>query len=148
MEDLIRTLKIIKQNNLLDKYIDFIRFPFYRNLEINTQINFDFPLTVFIGQNGCGKSSCLHALYGSPEGYTPYRFWFDTKVDPINYYNEQRKRHSFWYSFNENGRTYQVIKARIRRGDDPNYWETSRPLGWAGMKTRKDNKRDSPIVKK
>ncbi|WP_190809535.1 ATP-dependent endonuclease [Flagellimonas sp. S3867] len=129
-------------------YIDFIRFPYYRNIEIDTRINFDFPLTVFIGQNGCGKSSCLHALYGAPDRYTPYKFWFDTKVDPVKYYDEQRKRHSFWYSFNEKGQTKEVIKARIKRKNDPNYWETSRPLAWAGMRTRVDkNERDKPITK-
>jgi predicted ATP-dependent endonuclease of OLD family len=143
----IKKIKIIKEKNQFHKYIDFIQFPYYRNLEIDTNISFDFPLTVFIGQNGCGKSSCLHALYGVPDGYTPYKFWFDTKVDPIQYYDESRKRHSFWYSFQENGSSFQVIKARIKRENDPNYWETSRPLSWAGMKKRADGGRDKPIIK-
>lgn len=146
--DIIKTISSIKNAGGFNKYIDFIQFPFYRNIEIDTRITFNFPLTVFIGQNGSGKSSCLHALYGAPERYTPYKFWFDTKVDPVNYYDEQRKRHSFWYSFKEGNRTYQVIKARIKRQNDPNYWETSRPLAWAGMRTRADrNERDSPVVK-
>ena len=136
----------IKAANQFKKYIDFIQFPFYRNLELDQRINFEFPLIVFIGQNGCGKSSCLHALYGAPLNKTPYDFWFDTKVDPVSYYNEQRKRHSFWYSYkDESGITREVIKARIKRGNDPNYWETSRPLKWAGMKKRND--RDKPIDK-
>lgn len=143
----IKKIKRIKKKNQFHKYIDFIQFPYYRNLEIDTNISFDFPLTVFIGQNGCGKSSCLHALYGVPDGYTPYKFWFDTKVDPIQYYDESRKRHSFWYSFQENGSSFQVIKARIKRENDPNYWETSRPLSWAGMKKRADGGRDKPIIK-
>lgn len=146
---LVDILKKQKSENQFKKYIDFIQFPFYRNVEIDTRITFDFPLTIFIGQNGCGKSSCLHALYGAPDKYTPYKFWFDTKVDPVNYYNEKRKRHSFWYSFvDSSGSKKEVIKARIKRKDDPNYWETSRPLAWAGMKTRSaKNERDSPIVK-
>ncbi len=145
---LIWVIRTIKTTNRLKQYIDFIQFPYYRNIEIDTRITFDFPLTVFIGQNGCGKSSCLHALYGTPDGYTPYKFWFDTKVDPIHYYNNQHKRHSFWYSFKEVGKTREVIKARIKRKNDPNYWETSRPLAWAGMKTRTNrNDRDKPIKK-
>jgi predicted ATPase len=148
LSEVILLIKRIKSANQFNRYIDFIRFPFYRNLEIDTIINFDFPLTVFIGQNGCGKSSCLHALFGAPKNYTPYSFWFDTKVDPITYYNDERKRHSFWYSFkDEHGVLKEVIKARIKRGDDPNYWETSRPLSWAGMTPRDDNKRDKPLVK-
>ena len=148
LASLISTINKIKSAGRFLRYIDFIKFPFYRNIDIDTKINFDFPLTVFIGQNGCGKSSCLHALYGAPDRYTPYKFWFDTKVDPVSYYDEQRKRHSFWYSYKERNQTYEVIKARIKRQNDPNYWETSRPLAWAGMRTRRNrNERDSPIVK-
>ena len=79
LDDLIQICENLKENEVFKKYIEFIQFPFYRNLEIDTRITFDFPLTVFVGQNGCGKSSCLHALYGAPDRYTPYRFWFDTK---------------------------------------------------------------------
>lgn len=148
LPQLISTINAIKSAGQFERYIDFIQFPFYRNVEIDTRITFDFPLTVFIGQNGCGKSSCLHALYGAPDRYTPYKFWFDTKVDPVSYYDAQRKRHSFWYSFQESNQTKEVIKARIKRQNDPNYWETSRPLAWAGMRTRANrNERDSPIVK-
>ncbi len=124
---LISEVYSIKTASLLKRYIDFIQFPFYRNIEIDSRITFDFPLSVFIGQNGCGKSSCLHALYGAPDRHTPYKFWFDTKVDPVSYYNDKRKRHSFWYSFKDNNQTKEVVKARIKRKNDPNYWETSRP---------------------
>lgn len=147
--ELIPIISRIKSSNNFKNYIDFIRFPFYRNLEIDSIINFEFPLTVFIGQNGCGKSSCLHALYGAPRNHTPYSFWFDTSVDPIEYYNDNKKRHSFWYSYkHSDGTVKEVIKARIRRNDDPNYWETSRPLAWAGMSTTGRPGRDEPLDKK
>lgn len=148
LDQLINTVKRIQNSGSILNYIDFIQFPYYRNLEVNCKINFEFPLTVFIGQNGCGKSSCLHALYGAPRGTTPYEFWFDTSVDPVEYYDDLRKRHSFWYKFKDADNTYkEVIKARIRRNNDPNYWETSRPLIWAGMISREDGGRDSPIRK-
>jgi predicted ATPase len=147
-QSLIQTIKSIKLNGKFEKYIDFIQFPYYHNFEPKTKISFDFPLTVLIGQNGCGKSSCLHALYGAPAGNTPSRFWFETKVDPILYFDNEKRRHSFWYSFsNEKGATKEVVKTRIRRTNDPDYWETSRPLAWAGMRKRNDNKRDKPILK-
>ena len=134
-------------NNVFKKYIDFIQFPHYRNIEHNTRINFDFPLTVFTGQNGCGKSSALHALYGAVQGNTPYHFWFDTKVDPIEYYDDNKRRHAFWYSYRStSGKDLEVVKARIKREDDPNYWETSRPLKSYGM-TMLKGKRNSPIAK-
>jgi predicted ATPase len=145
---LIETVRKIKTRNQFKRYIDFIHFPFYRNFEINSRISFDFPLTVLIGQNGCGKSSCLHALYGAPEGNTPYRFWFSTKVDPIEYFDDKRRRHSFWYTFvDEDAKIKEVLKARIKRPNDPDYWETSRPLVWAGMKRRRKGDRDKPINK-
>lgn len=148
LHQLINTVKRIKATGNIRQYIDFIQFPFYRNLEINCKINFEFPLTVFIGQNGCGKSSCLHALYGAPRGKTPYEFWFDTSIDPVEYYDDLQKRHSFWYGFKDDDNSYkQVVKARIRRLNDPNYWETSRPLVWAGMTSREDGRRDTPINK-
>lgn len=143
---LLQNITRIKTDNHFLKYIDFIQFPFYRNLEINTRITLEFPLTVFIGQNGCGKSSALHALYGSVLNKTPSEFWFDTKLDPINYYDDARRRHSFWYSFKDSGVDKQVIKARIKRLNDPNYWETSRALVWAGMK-REGTSRNTPIDK-
>ncbi len=144
MKDLhtsINTIKHLQKKNVVKKYINHIQFPFYRNLENNTKISFEFPLTVFIGQNGCGKSSTLHALWGSVQGNTPYKFWFDTKVDPIEYYDDEKRRHSFWYGYNdEKNEINEVVKARIRRENDPNYWETSRPLVWAGMKKGRRNK--------
>jgi predicted ATPase len=113
-------------------------------MEVNSRINFDFPLTVIVGQNGCGKSSVLHAIYGMPKGKTPYRFWFDTKVDPIVYYDDEKRRHSFWYQYSEAENVKEVVKARIRREENPNYWETSRPLTWAGMSAER---RAQPIEK-
>ena len=38
-------------------------------------------MTVLVGKNGSGKSSTLHALFGSPNGYNLGDFWFSTEVD-------------------------------------------------------------------
>ncbi len=144
---LINTIQSIKISGGIKKYIDFIQFPFYRNIDLDTRINFEFPLTVFTGQNGCGKSSALHALWGMPEGNTPYNFWFDTKIDPIEYFGHKKRRHAFWYSFkDQNGNEKQVVKTRIKRDDDPNYWETSRPIKDYGMKLL-GGSRNKPIKK-
>lgn len=147
LKNIIEVIFRIKKANKFQKYIDFIHFPYYRNMEVNSRINFDFPLTVIVGQNGCGKSSVLHAISGIPKGRTPARFWFDTEVDPIIYYDDEKRRHSFWYQFNEEGLTKQVVKARIKRIDNPNNWETNRPLLWAGMKPIKGGFRTPPIDK-
>jgi len=148
--DLINTIKRIKHAEQLPSYIDYIQFPFFRNIEIDQRINFDFPLTAFIGPNGSGKSSALHALYGCPEGKTPYDFWFSTQLDSIDYYSKdgRKLRQSFFYGFkNEELEELQVIKARINRENNPDYWETSRPLMNAGMREIPDGKRNPPIKK-
>jgi len=145
--DLINTVRTIKASGVFKKYVDFIQFPYYRNIDIDTRINFDFPLTIFTGQNGCGKSSALHALWGMPEGNTPYKFWFDTKIDPIEYFGALKRRHAFWYSFRDSkGTEKQVLKTRIKSKNDPNYWETSRPIKNYGMNLL-GGARNKPIKK-
>jgi len=147
---LIKNIVRIKQANRFPSYIDYIQFPFFRNIELDQRINFDFPLTAFIGPNGSGKSSTLHAIYGCPEGKTPYEFWFSSEVDPIEYQLKSRGlRQSFFYGFkDENNNELQVVKARIRRRNNPNYWETSRPILSYGMvKPPNDRERNEPIKK-
>jgi predicted ATPase len=149
--ELINTLKQIQKSNRFPNFIDYIQFPFFRNIESDQRINFNFPLTAFIGPNGSGKSSTLHAIYGCPEGYTPYEFWFSTLLDPISYYSvDGRKlRHSFFYGYkNEDNEELQVIKARIQRAGNQDYWETSRPIISAGMQEIPERRRNPPIKKK
>lgn len=59
-----------------NNFIKYIRFPYFKNLEYDSEINFNFPLTVFVGENGAGKSSTLQALYGAPRGKSPGDFGF------------------------------------------------------------------------
>lgn len=129
---LIDTIGSMKNKGIFNPFIDYIRFPFYRNLEKNTRIAFDFPLTVFVGQNGSGKSSTLQALYGCPSGYSVGKFWFSTKVDPIESSGE---RPAIVYAYtNENKEQLEALKSRMKRDNDPDYWEPSRPLASYGMK--------------
>ena len=64
----IEALKKMKANSAFSNYIEYIRFPNFKNLEKNTKIDFEFPLTFFVGKNGGGKSSTLQSLYGAPKG--------------------------------------------------------------------------------
>ena len=79
----LKKIKKMKEDKAFKKYIDFIQFPYFKSLEKNTKITFDFPITFFVGKNGCGKSTVLKALYGAPNGYSPSDYWFSTKLDPI-----------------------------------------------------------------
>lgn len=134
---LIRTVKKMKKagNAVFPKYIDYIRFPFYKGLEKNTKISFKFPLTVFVGQNGGGKSSALQALAGSPQGYSVGNYWFSTVIDKIES-SEDGDRPSIIYSYKDekDKKHKEVIKTRIGFSKGTDYWEPSRPIKKYGMK--------------
>ena len=123
----------MKRNGAFKTYIDYIRFPYYRNLEKNTKINFDFPLTVFIGKNGSGKSSTLQAVFGAPADKSVGNFWFSTELDPIQE-SESDERHCFIYGYKIQNEILEVLKTRIKKAKKPDYWEPSRPIKKYGMK--------------
>jgi len=52
----------MKANGILKKYIEYIVFPYYKNLAPGTKINLDFPITILVGKKGSGKSSTLHVI--------------------------------------------------------------------------------------
>lgn len=148
MQEDILVIKNMKERGVFQKYIEYIDFPFYKNLVPRSRINFEFPMTVLIGKNGGGKSSTLHALFGAPQGYTCSDFWFSTEVDPIA---ESGGRNRYFYGYRENkdSEIKEVMKTRMKRGsktkkDDPDYWETSRPIQKDGMMP---SKRNAPVDK-
>lgn len=108
-------------------------------MEPNTQINFTHPFTVFVGQNGCGKSSALTGLAGAPNKTSVGNYWFSTAVDPIKEGVGRPNCLIFKYFNKEANRDVEVIKTRgaynknIKRADgtvefvkNPDYWEPKR----------------------
>ena len=59
MIDKINTLKQLITSGIHKYYIEPIRFPFYRNLEAETKITFDFQVTFLVGKNGGDKTIVL-----------------------------------------------------------------------------------------
>ncbi|HEY8269715.1 MAG TPA: ATP-binding protein [Pseudobdellovibrionaceae bacterium] len=130
----VESIKNEFQNNPSYKpYITSIVFHYYKNLTPDSELKFEFPLTLLIGKNGTNKSSILHALYGCPEGKSTGEYWFSTHIDPID--NTEGKRAAYFYRYTVKDLLIQpeVLKSRMRRTDDPDYWETARPKTEYGM---------------
>ena len=144
LQQTIHKINSAKNAGSFLNYIDYIRFPAYKNLEDNTRIDFDFPFTVFTGQNGSGKSSALHAIQGAPANQSPTKFWYSTQVDPIN------KTNSLIYGYKKDAKQIEVIKTRIqdlKYQKELDLWETSRPIIAYGMEKLPRGRRNPPIQK-
>ena len=155
ISDIKRVFDRDLNRKIFQKYIEYIRFPFFKNFEKDLKVNFTFPITFIVGQNGSGKSSLLHALYGAPRNYSIATYWFDTALDPIEYI--KTNRHCFIYSyFAENSKKMvEVIKLRIQVKDkntgkiNLDYWEPSRPYKKYNMVSpnKDDDNRDTSPTK-
>ena len=126
------------QRNIFKNYIEYVRFPFFKNFEKDIKINFTFPIIFIVGQNGSGKSSLLQALYGAPKGYSLGKYWFTTALDPIK--DLENNRHCLIYSYKSeySKQEVEVLKTRIHRQNNPDYWEPSEPLKKYNMVKPKD----------
>jgi len=112
--------------------IDYIRFPYFRNLAENCRIELSSPFTVMVGPNGCGKSSVLQALYGCPMNYSLSDFWFSTRIDPIKDKNSN-DRHCFIYSYGKQGPSKEVLKRRSFKRGQPDLFDSSPAIKAYGM---------------
>jgi len=121
----------------LEPFIEHIRFPHYKNLSPNTRIEFTYPITALVGANGTNKSSVLRAIQGVPGFSNLGNYWFSTTIDPIVDQNEDanEERSCFIYGYwnQYEGKTVEVLKTRIHKAKDPDYWEPSRPIIKYGM---------------
>lgn len=130
-------LRGLLENRQLEPFIEHIRFPYLKNLSPDTRIEFSYPITALVGANGTNKSTVLRAIQGSP-GYSNLgQYWFSTSIDPITdqNQNEEGGRPCFIYGYwnAHAGKTVEIIKTRIHKANDPDYWEPSRAIAKYGM---------------
>jgi predicted ATPase len=127
-------------------YIEYIRFPFFKNLKLDSRIDFNFPFTVLTGINGSGKSSALHALFGAPKGKSTSSFWFSTSLDPITTIGGRKP--TFIYGYKDSSdNIVEVIKTRVGKSKGADYWEPSRPIRKYGMHLLPEGARNPTIEK-
>lgn len=118
INEYINKIDKMLSNGKFYNYIEYMVFPHYKNLEPNSRIELNFPMTILIGKNGSGKSSTLHAFYGAPKGYSTGEYWFSTNIDPIVETGDS-ERNRYFYGYKENSKSYikEVRKARIKRSE-------------------------------
>jgi ABC-type cobalamin/Fe3+-siderophores transport system ATPase subunit len=103
------------------------------------RIDFNFPITALVGENGSGKTSVLHALYGAPIRYSTGEYWFSTEVDPIEEGDGSPNRFIYGHYKTAIKQIVETRKARVRKFRngrlDPNYWEPTKEAPGDGMIT-------------
>lgn len=134
MESLLPRVKS-RPINSFENYIQQIRFPFFKKLKAGTNIDLDFPFTTLVGPNGSGKSSTLQALYGCPASYNVAHYWFSTAIDPIEESGSEAYRYIYKYKPRGYSQPIEIAQKRVRRLNDPDYWETARPMIRDGMES-------------
>lgn len=127
-------------------YISYIRFPFYKKLAHNIQIDFKYPITAIVGENGTSKSSILRAVYSAPEGKSISHYWFETKIDSISDIDTTTHipKSAFIYGYynTKASKIVEVIKTRVNRTNKPDYWEPARPKVEYGMTPLSNDEKD------
>lgn len=132
-KDRIRALQRELEKGDFEPFIQHIRFPYFKNLEMNARIDFQFPITALVGQNGTNKSSVIKALFGCPHGKNITRYWFTTETDEFPDLqladgSSLKPRYIYGYK-NSEGKLIEILQSRINATKHTiDYWETSRPL--------------------
>lgn len=129
-------------------FIEGIRFPLYKKLRPNLDIEFSYPFTALVGPNGSGKTSVLHALFGCPVKQSTSQFWFSTAMDPIvEGDSKSPNRYIYRYTPSHRKEPVEVLKIRRARAGKPDYWESDKPRKQDGMSSLdgKISKKDKPF---
>lgn len=144
MSQIQQILSTLLQKKKLEPYITHLRFPRYKNLTDNLRVDFSHPITALVGQNGTNKSSILRALYGAPSYNNLGNLWFSTSIDPIE--EGDNAPNCFIYGYNNAAakQNTEVLKSRISKDNDPDYWEPSRPIARYGMQPFKRGLTEAP----
>jgi energy-coupling factor transporter ATP-binding protein EcfA2 len=135
LSELLEKLAKLQHGKVLKKYISHIRFPRFKNISPGARIDFEYPITAFVGPNGSGKTSALHALYGAPKGMSTSEFWFATAVDPIEEGQGEPNRYIYGHWLDSAQRFVETRKARVAKVGKPDYFEPTKTVSSDGMES-------------
>ncbi|MFO0554347.1 MAG: ATP-binding protein [Polyangiaceae bacterium] len=138
LQKAVQSLSKMKPGKPLERFIAHIRFPRFKNLNPGARIDFGFPVTALVGANGCGKTSVIHALYGAPERSSTSDYWFATSVDRIESRENDPQRFVYGHWLKDStwlpaGGIVETRKARVKKANDPEYWEPTKVTSGDGM---------------
>ncbi len=127
IKELITSIQQSFEKNDFDKFIHDATFPNFKKIKPFTKVEFKFPLTVLVGINGGGKSSMLHALWGMPALSSTSKFWFSTKIDPINTGTDTKPNPPrYWYTHYIKKINLKVQSRKVYPKKKERSWEPSR----------------------
>lgn len=127
-----KLINLMKANKF-EPFIREIVFTNFKNIQNFQKIEFTYPITALIGQNGTNKTSALVALYGSVLGKSPFEYWFSTPIDKAK--GDEYQSYLYRYKTDDN-HTAEVLMINNQRSDrDADRWETDKPRKKFDMNT-------------
>jgi predicted ATPase len=125
MKDYLPIIEDLYKKDIIRNKLKELKINCFRSFEKETIINFDFPLTVFIGINGSGKTTALKLLKTLQPHRTPDDYFFETVFD-----KEIKEEYSFSYTYDN--KTVVNIKKK--------HFGWILTDGYSGFKSNKDVK--------
>lgn len=84
IDKLIETIDSMKEHGVIKNRIDKIVLKQLRGFENDTEVKFQFPLSVIVGKNGSGKSTILRLIQLLEHGSIPQNEFFEIEFDQGN----------------------------------------------------------------
>lgn len=97
MKELLEKVKKLYEQRIIVNKLQSLKIDDFRAFEKGSEINFNFPISVFVGKNGTGKSTVLKLLKTVASNKSMDDYFFETVLDD----GDKGKNYIFSYVINE-----------------------------------------------